>query len=213
MSFISLQREFIEQSEGTSEGRTVQGESQVTWSSRRCRDNTRCWLHFPTVQHWKDASYLQQDSWAVHVTRSHCHFVFTDLPKEDTTEVRGDTITSLILCQIGPSMNMSIICCVSIFLHFLSSLVPAWGPLCKRTPWQSETSCCSSATIQLQCHLLLKLGQIHHLLYLSSSVQGPHNPLHIPAFLPPEMARNYPLFWVEGNWSIKMESNSIKVTQ
>lgn len=134
----------------TSEGRTVQGESLgVTWSSRRCRDSTRCRLHFPTVQHWEDASYLQQDSWAVHVTRSHCHFVFTNLPKEDTTDVPGDTITSVTLCQICSFMDSSITHCLSISSVFLD---PAWGPLCKcTTVWNYS----SQAIIQLWCKLPL----------------------------------------------------------
>lgn len=150
MSFISLQREFIEQSEGTPEGRTVQGESRVTWSSRRCRDSTRCRLHFPTVQHWKDASYLQQDSWAVHVTRSHCHFIFTDLPKEDTTEFPEISSHQWFSARYAPPWICPSFAVSAFPLHFLSSLVTAWSPLCKWT-WQSETSC-SSATIQLQCH-------------------------------------------------------------
>lgn len=58
-------------------------------------------------------------------------------------------------------------------LHFLSSLVPGWGPLRKCTTWQPGPSYCSSATIHLQYHLPLNLGQIHTFLYLSSFVQDP----------------------------------------
>lgn len=160
----------------TSEGRAVQGESLgVTWSSRRCRDSTRCRLHFPTVQHWEDASYLQQDSRAVHVTRSHCHFVFTNLPREDTTEVLGDTITSVILCQICSFMDLSITHCLSISSVLL---VPAWDPLCK---WTTVWNFSGHNTAMVQTSF--KLSPTENLFYLSFSVQRPYNLWQIPVVL------------------------------
>lgn len=73
--------------------------------------------------------------------------------------------------------------------------------------------CCCSAVTQLQRHLHLRWGQVHPLLYHSSSVQRPHNPLHTWVSLDSEMAQKYLLFWVERSRSTKMESNMIKVTQ
>jgi len=126
------------------------------------------------------------------VTRSHCHFIFTNLPKEDTTEVPGDMPTSVILCQICTFMRISIICCLNnSFVLFVQS-----SP-CLTSPYASLKLFFfnyNTAIVQTST----KVGQKHHLLYLSYSAQGSHSSLRVPVELDPllpKTARNYPLLW------------------